>query len=252
MTPETNPSKRPWMAVNMLMTADGKVSGPHHPSLESTPRQTMDPMSAFGSRRDHNRLLRIRATMDAIICGRGTIESGPIDLGTGGRRYESMRAACGLEIHPRKIIVSGSGSLSPDCKVFQNKKAPTLIATTTAGKQLLKATFHLKPWIEVRSFGKESVDLRKLIAWLHEHWNMRRMVLEGGGKLNDAMFRANLVDEIFLTVAPLVYGGTRHSTMSDGKGFTSLPQAASFECTEYHCCDGEMFSTFRKKHTPRP
>jgi riboflavin biosynthesis pyrimidine reductase len=78
------------------------------------------------------------------------------------------------------------------------------------------------------------------------------MVLEGGGKLNDAMFRANLVDEIFLTVAPLVYGGTRHSTMSDGKGFTSLPQAASFECTEYHCCDGEMFSTFRKKHTPRP
>lgn len=236
----------------MLMTADGKVSGPHGPSPKSVPAKSMDPMSAFGSERDHNRLLRIRASMDAILCGRGTIESGPIDLATGGHRYETMRIENGLEPHARKIIVSGSGGLNPACKVFQNEDAPTFIATTESGKQLLEKAFHDKAWIEVKSFGRETVDLQKMGAWLHEHWKVRRMVLEGGGRLNDAMFRANLVDEIFLTVAPLVYGGTLHATMSDGKGFNTLPDAASFECVEHCYVKGEMFLTFRKTRNTQP
>ena len=239
--------KRPWIAVNMAMTADGKVSGPNGPSSESAPRSTMDPMSAFGSKRDHNRLLRIRASMDAVICGRGTIESGPIDLGTGGHRYESMRIASGLEAHPRKIIVTGSGVLSPDCKVFQNQNAPTLIATTQSGKRRLESNFRNKTWVDVRSFGRETVHLQQLVTWLYEHWKIQRMVLEGGGKLNDAMFRANLVDELFLTVAPLVYGGDHHSTMSDGKGFPNLHHAAAFDCTQHRRIGDEMFLTYRKK-----
>lgn len=237
---------RPWIAVNMLMTADGKVSGPHLASMKPRPRKEMDPMSAFGSRRDHDRLLRIRATMDAVMCGRRTIESGPIDLGSGGKRFERMRVAAGLNDRHRKILVSGTGALNPDCKVFETDDSPMLIATTLSGKQNLGTRFANKARIEIRSFGRETLHLQKLVTWLYEHWNIRRLVLEGGGTLNDAMFRANLVDEIYLTVAPLVYGGDTHSSISDGKGFTNLPQAASFECVQHRCNKGEMFLNYRK------
>ncbi len=238
---------QPWIAVNMLMTADGKVSGPHRSSTQAGLRKDMDPMAAFGSHRDHRRLLRIRATMDAVICGRRTIESGPIDLGTGGKRYERMRVAAGLNDCHRKVVVSGSGVLNSDCKVFEMNDSPILIATTQSGKQRLGAQFANKPQVEVLSFGRETVHLQKLVAWLYEHWNIRRLVLEGGGKLNDAMFRAKLVDEIYLTVAPLVYGGHTHSTISDGKGFSKLSDAASFKCIEHRRVGSEMFLTYRKK-----
>ena len=238
---------RPWIAVNMLMTADGKVSGPHRSSKRSGLRKKMDPMAAFGSNRDHCRLLRIRATMDAVICGRRTIESGPIDLGTGGNQYERMRVAAGLNNCHRKIVVSGSGVLNSDCKVFEMNDSPILVATTQSGKQRLGTQFANKPHVEIRSFGRDTVHLQKLVAWLYEHWTIRRLVLEGGGTLNDAMFQEQLVDEIYLTIAPLVFGGNSHATISDGTGFPNLQQAATFECTEHRRIGDEMFLTYRKK-----
>lgn len=206
----------------------------------------MPPMSSFGSARDHQRLLRIRATMDAVLCGRRTIESGPIDLGTGGKRYENMRIANGLNRLNRKIILTGSGNLNPACKVFESEDAPILIATTQQGKRDLESVFKKHRHIEIRSFGEKSVNLHPLVTWLYEHWQINRLVLEGGGQLNDALFRNQLVDEIFLTVAPLVFGGSNHSTISDGIGFTSLEQAATFQCIQRRCSRGEMFLTYRR------
>ena len=236
-----NNSERPWIALNMAMTADGKVSGPkdHLESKDST--SAMRCMSEFGSQHDHARLLRIRATVDAVICGRNTIESGVIDLGPGPKRYIKLRNKHGLTPYNKRIIVSASGQIDHRCHVFQKDFSPILIVTTQTGKSACKHLFKAMPWIKVHAFGQSQIDWTKLSCWLKQHWAIHRLVLEGGGRLNDAFFRHSLVDEIYLTICPLIFGGKSNTTISDGTGFPNLSDAARFKCVEKKCIEGEMF-----------
>ncbi|MCL6499920.1 MAG: dihydrofolate reductase family protein, partial [Firmicutes bacterium] len=64
----------------------------------------------------------------------------------------------------------------------------------------------LEPVAEVVAFGRGSVDLPQALTWLYEG-GVRRILCEGGPSLNAHLLAAKLVDELFLTVAPLVAGG---------------------------------------------
>ena len=48
---------------------------------------------------------------------------------------------------------------------------------------------------------------------------MSRLLLEGGGELNFSMIQAGLIDEIYLTVCPFIFGGRTAPTAFDGVGF---------------------------------
>jgi len=236
-----NSEQRPWIALNMAMTADGKVSGPRERIASIDAKTSMRQMSEFGSPRDHDRLLKIRASMDGVICGRHTIESGAIDLGPGPGKYIKLRKKNGLSPYNRRIIVSASGQLDLQCRVFQEDFSPILIATTESGKAACEKPFSTMPWIKIHSFGKSRIDWGILTCWLKKHWNIHRTVLEGGGTLNDAFFRHSLVDEIFLTICPVFFGGKSNATISDGVGIPNLSDASRFRCVEHKCIQGEMF-----------
>ena len=67
MKPE--PSARPFVLINMAMTADGRIATANRA------------VSSFGSERDHEHLLELRATADAVMCGARTVESSVVTLG---------------------------------------------------------------------------------------------------------------------------------------------------------------------------
>ena len=58
---------------------------------------------------------------------------------------------------------------------------------------------------------------------------MKRLLCEGGGELNDALFRAGLVDEIHLTICPKIFGGRTAPTIADGLGCPRLSGAAAVQ-----------------------
>lgn len=241
MTRTISNKERPWIALNMAMTADGKVSGPMERTDTHEATSKARSMSFFGSKKDHARLLHIRATMDAVICGRHTIESGEIDLGPGPNRYVNLRQKNGLTPYNKRIIVSASGQIDHQCHVFQKEFSPILIATTRRGKSACEERFKAKPWIQVHAFGGSQIDWPKFTRWLKQDWGIHRLVLEGGGTLNDTFFRNSLVDEIYLTICPLIFGGKSNATISDGTGVLNLGDAVRFKCVEKQCLKGEMF-----------
>lgn len=203
----------PYVVVNMSMTADGKIA---------TANRTV---SSFGSKRDHDHLLELRATADAVMCGARTVDLNKVNLGPGGAKYCKLRLKRGLAEHNLRIIVSGSGSLNPSAHIFQNAASGHIIILTTAraGKARLKklrAVAH-----DVKDFGKNDLNLRAALRWLHQKWNVRRLICEGGGELNDAMFRAGLVDELRLTICPKIIGGREAPTIADGMGKSKLGSA---------------------------
>jgi riboflavin biosynthesis pyrimidine reductase len=75
---------------------------------------------------------------------------------------------------------------------------------------------------------------------------------EGGGELNAALFRADLVDELHLTVCPRVFGGAAAPTIAGGLGARTLAEAARLELRSAKRAGAEMFLVYRVRHRSHP
>ena len=216
------------------MTADGKIATANRA------------ISSFGSPRDHERLLELRATADAVMAGARTADLNRINMGPGGERYLRKRTQKGLQPYNVRIIVSRLGTVDPQAQVFQEKFSPVIVLTTRQASlhrlTALRAAAH-----SVKICGAREINFRSAFRWLYEKWKIRKLVCEGGGELNDALFQANLVDEIFVTVCPWIFAGRAAPTMADGAGVATLASAAGFELRSARRVGAEVFLRFSKR-----
>lgn len=216
----------------MAMTADGKIASANRD------------VSSFGSRRDQAHLLQLRATADAVMAGARTTDSNPITLGPGPAKYRRLRVRRGLAEFNLRVIVSRSGTVNPEAEVFQRRFSPIIILTTRrATKSRLKKLRAVAT--EVKICGAKEIDFPRALRWLRQKWWIRRLLCEGGGELNDALFRAGVVDQLHLTVCPRVFGGRTAPTIADGLGAGSLAQATQLELVSARQRGDEMFFVYR-------
>ncbi len=231
--PKAPKAKRPFVVVNMAMTVDGKIATANHT------------VSSFGSTRDHEHLLELRATADAVMAGARTVDLNAINMGPGGAKFRKLRLRRGLAEYNLRVIVSGSGTVNPKAEIFQHCFSPIIVFTSQRA-----STARLKRLVavadEVRICGEQDVDLRRALRWLREEHSVKRLVCEGGGDLNDAMFRADLVDELHLTLCPLIFGGRNAATIAEGIGFSSLTLARRFELHNVKRHGDELFLVYRR------
>ncbi len=233
LKPKAKSPKLPFVFINMAMTADGKIATANRA------------IHSFSSARDLRHLYELRATADAIICGARTVEISKSILDNGGAKFTKLRLKNGLTEYNLRVLVSGSGSVDPNAEIFQNKFSPIIILTTariskTDLKQLQKVADGVK------ICGQTEINFRAALRWLRAKWNVKRLLCEGGGELNEAMFRADLVDEIHLTMCPKIFGGRIAPTIADGISFSKLAQAKKFELKSMLNFDGELFTTYSR------
>lgn len=231
--PRSHPARaRPRVLVNMALSADGKIATANRA------------VTTFGSARDLAHLYELRATADAILSGARTIEETGATLGAGGTRYQRARRRRGLAEFPLRVIASGRASMDPAAPIFHRGSAPIVLLTTTrAPRSRLR---RLQPHLAgVIACGEEGIDFAAALAVLRRRWGVRRLLCEGGGELNDALFRAGLVDELHLTVCPLLIGGGQAPSLADGSGCARLADAAAFRLHRARRRGDEMFFTWR-------
>jgi riboflavin-specific deaminase-like protein len=224
----------PFVLVNMAMTADGKIATANRA------------ISSFGSKRDHEHLLELRATADALMAGARTVDSAEINLGPGGVKFRRQRLKRGLAEYNLRIIVTGSGSLNPDAHVFKHRFSPiTVLTTERASASSRRRLERLAD--EVKICGKRELNFYAALCWLKKQWGVKRLLCEGGGELNDALFRANVVDEIHLTICPKLFGGRTAPTIAEGFGFDSLADAVQFQIMSSRRIGDELFVVLRRR-----
>ena len=220
--------------VNMAMTADGKIATANRV------------VSSFGSRRDRDHLLELRATADAVMAGARTVELNPINMGPGPAKYRRLRVKRGLAEYNLRVVVSRLGTVNPESEIFKRRFSPIIIFTTrlanTEQLEKLRAVAD-----EVKVFGARQIDFPKALHWLQKKWKVKRLLCEGGGELNDALFRAGLVDELHLTICPKIFGGRDAPTISDGIGAESLAKASQMELKSSRQIGNELFLVYRRK-----
>lgn len=224
----------PFVLINMAMSADGKIATANHA------------VHSFGSAHDRRHLYELRATADAILCGARTLEAEGAALGNGGEKFRRLRLRRGLAEFPLRVIASGSGSIRPDAAIFGHCFSPIILLTTERAPARRIAA--LRRVVEaVLVGGERAVNFPAALQFLRRDWNVRRLLCEGGGELNDALFRAGLVDEIHLTVCPRIFGGAAAPSIAGGTGFARLADAARFRVVSVKPHGDEAFLVLRRE-----
>jgi len=223
--------KLPFVFINMAMTADGKIATSNRD------------VASFSSKRDFEHLLELRATADAVMSGANTVNAGDVNLGPGPVKYRQRRRKNGLAEYNLRIIVSGSGTINPSAKIFRHRFSPIIILTTErAGERRLKQFRAVAD--EVKICGENGVDFAKTLVWLRKEWGVKRLLCEGGGKLNGALFRAGLVDELNLTIGPKIIGGRNAPNITEGRGVLKLAEATQLKLKSMKRVGDELFLVY--------
>ena len=226
-------SALPFIFINMAMTADGKIATANRA------------VSSFGSRRDVEHLYELRATADAVMAGARTLDLNKVLLGPGGDRFRKLRLKNGLAEYGLRIIVSGSGTIDPRAAIFQHRFSPIVLLTTERASQTkLRQLRTLAD--EVFICGEKEINFPKALRHLRKKWNVNRLLCEGGGDLNAALFRNGLVDELHLTLCPKIFGGRHAPTIAEGAGTAHLVDAARLQLKSLARVGDELFLIYRR------
>jgi len=222
---------RPFVFINMAMTADGKIATANRA------------VSSFSSRRDFEHLLELRATADAVMCGARTASETGINLGPGPARFRRLRLRRGLAEYNLRVIVSGSGSIHPRADIFRRRFSAVIVLAD--GRASARKVRELQAVAtEVKRFGRREIDFERALAWMREKWKVKRLLCEGGGELNETLFRLGLVDELHLTVCPKIIGGKTAPTIADGVGVLKLADALRLDLKSMRRVGDELFLVY--------
>ncbi len=228
--PSPPPSQCPYILANMAMSADGKIAAPR------------SFFSRLGSPADQSNLYKLRATADGVLCGAATIvrDNALLQL-----RQPTQPAKTFY-----RIAATATGSLPPTVPFFKKTAAPILILTTASAPAKTRERYReLATGIHITK-GK-AIHWRRALAWLRGKWGIHRLLLEGGGALNQSLFRLDLVDELHLTICPFIIGGDQAPTIAEGGAFPALKDATQWERSRRRQHNSELFLTFLR-HRPPP
>jgi 2,5-diamino-6-(ribosylamino)-4(3H)-pyrimidinone 5'-phosphate reductase len=216
---------RPYVFVNMAMTADGKI--------DTVERQG----ARISGAADSARVDRLRAEADAVMVGGNTLFSEAPRLTVREPASIEARLAAGRPAQPMKVGLvshlagtgSGEHALPAESAFLHDGGGRVLLCTSqrtdTAAIGQLRAQ-----GAEVVVAGAQRVNLEAALAALAER-AVERLMVEGGSTLVAALFEGGLVDELQLAVAPLLFGGATAPTPVGGRGWPR-DQAMALRLTE--------------------
>lgn len=185
--------RRPRIIVNFAVTVDGKVS----PAVSAPSR--------FTSSYDKHRLLEIRSLGDALMVGRNTVEIDNMSMGLPDQDLRLARVERGQSEYPLRVIVSNSGHLSTDLNIFNHRFSPIVVYSTSRMPARVQAA--LKDRTILHLTDHEHLSLADVLDDLCEAHRVETLVCEGGPLLAKGLAEIDAIDELFVTLAPILFGG---------------------------------------------
>jgi riboflavin biosynthesis pyrimidine reductase len=201
--------QRPYVIGNFVTTLDGVAS------LNVPGHAAGGDISGFNAE-DRIVMGLLRAVSDAVIVGAGTLRSVPNHLWTASYIYpdltyiyDEFRTILGKTEPPLNVIVTSSGEIDLQLRVFQSGEVPVLIVTTPAGaNQLYKHQLSQMVTVVVAQTTTQLTAAAILDAVI-KHRPCNVILVEGGPVLMSDFFGEKYIDELFLTFAPQIAGRDR-------------------------------------------
>lgn len=211
------------------MSADGKIAD-----------YTRSPVR-FGSPADQLHLERQIAQVDGVLFGAGTLRAYGTSLRVRRSELLQQRQQRDQLPQPVQIVCSRSGNLDPTYPFFQ-QPLPRWLLTTAIGAQC----WHKQPGFErilIAETSQHNIDWEKAFQQLKTE-GLNTLAILGGGETIASLLAHDLIDELRLTICPLLLGGTTAPGLIAGSGFLA-DQAPRLELLAAEVIDAEVFLHYR-------
>lgn len=211
----TSEANRPYTVINMVTTIDGKIiSGDRD-------EHVMD----LGSKTDHAAMRNIERACDGVILGATTLR------GTPGLHYPE---------HLARFVLTESGKLDFSSRFFTDFPEKAYVITAK------NSEFSVPNGIKVLRFGKKEINLVDCLDYIRNVLGVKNLLIEGGSEVNAAFLSEDLVDELFLTLAPKVKLGKKTPTYAGGE---ALPRdkVQDYNLVSALPVGDEVFLRYRRK-----
>jgi riboflavin-specific deaminase-like protein len=214
-------AERPYLALNMVSTLDGKAT------IEWRTK-------GLSTELDRRLFHQLRTQVDAVMVGAGTARTERYGRLAKSEELREKRVSEGLAPEPLAIVASARLNLPADLPLLQEPEQEVLIATGSDAD--LPGTAAMVHYVRTGD------DLPLLMAKLREDHGVRSILCEGGPTLNFHLLAAGLVDELFLTLNPKLAGGAAALTIVAGR---DLVEPTDLELVSVAEGGGDLFTRWR-------
>ena len=218
------PPERPYLVLNMVATADGKAA------LGGRTKGLSGPT-------DRRVFRELRTQADAVMVGAGTARTeryGPLVRDPALRE---KRRREGLAPDPLACLVSGRLDLPGDLPLLRDPDSRVVVLTASRA-----ALPEVPARVEYLREPGAPLHVSSLLGRLRGELGVRSVLCEGGPTLNASLLREGLVDELFLTLSPMLIGGARGLTIVAGE---PLPAPVELELLWLLESGGHLFLRLR-------
>ena len=196
------PADRPYLVLNMVSAVDGKA--------------TIDGRTGeLGNEADKAIFHHLRTQADAVMMGAGTLRVERYGRILRDPALREKREREGFEGEPLACVVSGRLNLPSHLPLFQDEHTHCVVMT--AAEAEIEGAQARVDYLRGES-GDGELRLASLLPRLRSEHGVRSILCEGGPHLHTALLREGLVDELFLSLAPVIAGASDDLTIVEGEG----------------------------------
>lgn len=225
----------PWVICKWAQTIDGRVA------------TRLGESKWISGERARARVHRIRARVDAVITGIGTVVADDPLLNARGVavRRVAKRVICDTEL-----------SISLDSNLVQTaRQIPTIIA---CDKDLIGPSIMAEKVDALRELGvtlvgvptvaiARGIDLRTLLHTLAREHEVHTALVEAGPSMIGAMLELDVVDEALVYIAPMMLGDEMARSVAVGRVAETLKHARRYELMSVRNVAGDVELTYRRR-----
>jgi riboflavin-specific deaminase-like protein len=186
------------VVANFVSSFDGAAAGPD------------DRSGSLSGPADKAVFHALRAAADVVLAGAGTVRAENYGRPRLTDEQQELRRSQGRPPLPRLAVVTRSLRLDPAARFFSEalpEQLPIILTTATGVTEQAEHVRRLEGRATIVVAGETTVDWALALRLLHDEAGAEVVLTEGGPTVVGELVTADLLDEMCLTVAPLVAGG---------------------------------------------
>ncbi len=221
-------NRLPHTTAILAMTADGKIAD-HQGSA-----------ARFGSPNDKMHLEQQVSLVDAVLFGADTLRAYGSALSVSNLKLLQSRLERSQKPQPVQIVVSASGNLDSQWRFFQ-QSVPRWLLTVPSGAELWQAKKEFERIIIIHDTHKNNSAINWVSTFIRfRKLGLNKLAILGGGELIASILALDLIDELWLTICPIIFGGNNSPTPVGGIGLLQS-QGKKLKLLEVKQIDQEVF-----------
>ena len=222
-------ARRPYVLINMVSSLDGRTT-------------SGGKAARIGSETDRQVMRTLRSNVDAVMIGANTLRAERLSLGLD----EPARS------QPIAIIVTNTGDLPLESHLIRHERQKVLVLVgESCPEEAIESLGRCGGDVLLRAPTTQAgaIDLGAALGVLKDEHAVGLLLIEGGPTLNHALISRNLADELFLTLAPKLLGGSQNEALGILKGQpNSLVGPRLATLLSVHVAGNELFLRYKMGH----